>query len=98
MNFFSMIKEAVTGPTVDFKSLIAEGAVIVDVRSKSEFQSGHAKKSINIPLQSIGNKIASFKGKQVIPVCRSGARSGQAMRMLKDNGIEAYNAGAWQNI
>lgn len=98
MGIFSLIKEALSGSPVDYSALIAGGAVIVDVRSKDEFRSGHAKKSVNIPLHTLGNKVSSLKGKKVILVCRSGARAGQAKSMLKNNNIEAHNAGAWQNV
>ncbi|HRB19894.1 MAG TPA: rhodanese-like domain-containing protein, partial [Chitinophagales bacterium] len=37
------------GPKVDYKQLLQEGAVIIDVRTKAEYQSGHIKGSMNIP-------------------------------------------------
>ena len=98
MGIFSMIKEAFTGSTVDYMSLIDQGAIVIDVRTKEEFRSGHAKKSINIPLHTLGGELDILRGKVVIMVCRSGARSGQATKVLKGQGIEAYNAGAWQNV
>ncbi|MEZ4928626.1 MAG: rhodanese-like domain-containing protein [Chitinophagales bacterium] len=36
--------------------------------------------------------------KPVILCCASGARSGQATSILKSKGIDAVNAGAWQNV
>jgi phage shock protein E len=42
------------GPPVDFRELIKNGAVIVDVRTKSEYASGHIRGSINIPLNNLG--------------------------------------------
>lgn len=38
------------GPTVDFPELIKQGAIVLDVRSKGEYQGGHIKGSINIPV------------------------------------------------
>jgi rhodanese-related sulfurtransferase len=38
------------------------------------------------------------KGKPVITVCRSGARSGMGKNMLKQHGIEAYNGGPWNSL
>lgn len=86
------------GETVDYKELIANGAVVVDVRTPGEFQSGHVKGSKNIPLQTLQNSISSLKNKEVILVCRSGARAASAKNMLGKHGITAYNAGAWQNV
>jgi phage shock protein E len=85
---------------VDFKNLIAAGAVVVDVRTPEEFKSGHVSGSINIPLDQIASKLAMLKNKKVpiIAVCRSGARSGAAVGLLKKNGVEAYNAGPWNRL
>lgn len=78
----------------------ARGAIVVDVRSKPEFQSGHAQGSENIPLNNILNRIDYLAKKKapVITVCRSGARSGRAAAILKSKGIEALNGGPWQNL
>ncbi len=88
------------GPKVDFKALAAAGAVIIDVRTPEEFRAGHIKQSVNIPLQVITGKIADLKkkNKPIIAVCRSGARSGTAVGILKNAGMEAYNGGAWNAL
>lgn len=82
------------------KDLYANGAVVVDVRSPEEFRSGHFKNSINIPLQNLAQKAPSLKhkNKPVITVCLSGARSGMAVTMLKNAGIDAYNGGSWNRL
>jgi len=85
---------------VDYKMLVQKGALIIDVRSPSEFKSGNIKGSRNIPLDQLQGRIAEFKktGKPVITVCRSGNRSGAAKSMLDSAGIEAYNGGAWDSL
>lgn len=84
----------------DARQLLQKGAVIVDVRTPGEFNSGHIKGSLNIPLDQIGTKIAFLQNKKVpvITVCRSGNRSGAAAGVLKNNGIEVYNGGAWDSL
>ncbi len=84
----------------DYKSLVENGAIILDVRSKSEFASGHIEGSLNIPLDQIDGQISSLKksGKPVITCCASGIRSGVAKGNLKSKGIEAYNGGGWQSL
>lgn len=96
---FSFLKN-VFGPSADFKAIAAQGALILDVRTPEEFRGGHIKGSLNIPVQVLQNKIADLKkkGKPIIAVCRSGARSGMAADMLKSAGIEAYNGGAWDSL
>lgn len=84
----------------DVQQVMQKGAIIVDVRTQGEFGSGHIKDSLNIPLDQIGTKIAFLKNKNVpvITVCRSGNRSGAAAGVLKNNGIEVYNGGAWDSL
>ena len=47
----------------DYKSLLLKGAIIVDVRSESEFYSGSIEKSINIPLGNLPNKLDFLQDK-----------------------------------
>lgn len=79
---------------------LAKGAIIVDVRSKEEFKQGHAKNSLNIPLQDFSKSVAKLKSnkKPVILVCRSGGRAGTALQELKAQNIDAVNGGSWTNI
>jgi phage shock protein E len=85
---------------VDFKSLMQHGAIIVDVRTTGEYNSGHIKGSLNIPVDRIGSRIEEIKkkGKPVITCCRSGARSGMAASVLKKQGIECFNGGPWNSL
>jgi rhodanese-related sulfurtransferase len=84
------------GPGVDLSEKMSEGAIIVDVRSPGEYAGGHVKGSKNIPLDKISEKIETIKkwNKPVITCCASGMLS--AASILKNNGVEAYNAGPWQ--
>lgn len=70
---------------------------IVDVRQGFECVFGKAKDAVNIPLGEIPNRLDEFKAmkKPIVVYCRSGNRSGQAMKFLKANGIkEVYNGGS----
>ncbi len=80
--------------------LIRNGAFLVDVRTPAEFASGSVKGAVNIPLDTIQNKLSLFKDKKsVIVFCRSGNRSGQAKAILERNGISGVvNGGSWQNV
>ena len=73
---------------------------IIDVRTVDEFKLSNAIGSINIPLQEIPQKIEEIKKLQspIILCCASGMRSGMALNILKENGIECENAGSWTNI
>ena len=88
------------GTGTDFKTLKQQGAVIIDVRTSGEFQSGHLKGAINIPVNTISQHINDFKkkGKPVITCCASGMRSGSATDILKQAEIDAYNGGSWTSL
>ncbi len=88
------------GDTVDLKSLIDEGAFLVDVRSPGEFASGHVKGSVNIPLDTVQNQLSKFKNKKhIIVFCRSGNRSGMAKNILEQNGFKnVVNGGTWDRV
>ena len=87
-------------PKADLAKLVKEGAVIVDVRTKGEFQAGHIEGSKNIPLDEVKNHVQQLKiaGKPVITVCRSGNRSAMAKSIFSSRGIEVYNGGAWTSL
>jgi len=96
---FSFFKK-LFGPGTDYKLLVQNGAVIIDVRSPQEFDNGHIKGSKNIPVNIIQREVNSIKkmGKPIITVCQSGARSGMAKGILKSAGIEVYNGGSWYGL
>ncbi|WP_179319120.1 rhodanese-like domain-containing protein [Winogradskyella helgolandensis] len=79
---------------------IEKGAIILDVRTKSEYQGGHIKNAKHIPLQELGNRINEIKklNKPVIAYCASGMRSGSASSMLKSNGVDAINGGGISSL
>ena len=84
----------------DFKSLVDQGATIIDVRTPAEFKGGHIKKSKNIPLQSLSAKMDSLnKHNTYILCCASGGRSGSARRMMSSAGFEnVHNGGGWMQL
>lgn len=82
------------------KDLLSDGAVIIDVRSKTEYASGHLKKSVNIPLDQLKDNLGRFKkNKPVITCCASGMRSASAKSVLKSHGFaEVKNGGGWTSL
>jgi rhodanese-related sulfurtransferase len=98
MNLFQRLFS--NAPAVDLKSIIEEGAFLVDVRTPGEFAEGHVKGSVNIPLDKVQTQLAKFKNKKnIIVFCHSGARSGQAKNILQQNGFtNVINGGTWNNV
>jgi rhodanese-related sulfurtransferase len=87
-------------PKADLGELIKNGALIIDVRSKGEFQQGHLKDSVNIPLKNLEENLSKLKkDKPIILCCASGARSGAAKGILRSNGFtDVYNGGSWLSL
>ena len=61
-----------------------DGAVLLDVRSRAEFQSGHAPKARNVPLDQLATRLRDVPaGRQVVTICQSGGRSARAAALLR---------------
>jgi rhodanese-related sulfurtransferase len=67
------------------RQLVQAGARLIDVRTPSEFATGHIPGAVNIPLQQLSSRLTELQPKEmpVVFCCRSGNRSGSATRMVK---------------
>lgn len=97
MGLFDFLFGNKTKKVQDFKN---RGAIILDVRTPEEFKAGAIQGAKNIPLSQIRARIGEIKkwGAPVICYCRSGARSGSAASILRNQGIEAMNGGGWYSL
>lgn len=67
-----------------------EHPIMVDVREEHEWDMYHLKDVIKISLgnlQTALSELSAYKDKEVIMICRSGGRSGQACNFLRDKGF-----------
>jgi phage shock protein E len=86
---------------VNYAELVKIGAIILDVRSKAEYSSGHIEGSINISVDQLSNNLYKLKDKNkpIITCCASGIRSASAKSILLSNGyIQVYNGGGWSSL
>ena len=73
-------------------ALADSGAVLLDVREPHEWQAGHAPRARHIPLSQLPRRAGEVpKGRAVVTVCRSGARSARVAAMLAREGREVSN-------
>lgn len=89
------------GPKIDFSELIKKGGVIIDVRTKGEFNGGNIKGSVNIPLDQLASNLGKLKDKNspIITCCASGMRSANAKMILKSKGYtNVHNGGGWSSL
>ena len=77
------------GP-LDAVRLLNQGALMVDVRTRAEFESGHVIDARHLPQEQVAQAAESlkkFREKILIACCESGMRSGAATRVLKTQGV-----------
>ncbi|MFK8061049.1 MAG: rhodanese-like domain-containing protein [Polaribacter sp.] len=98
MGLFGMFSQK--DKSAEIKEYLEKGAVILDVRTKEEWDEAHINGAEHIVLSLIPLEIEQIKSwdKPVIAVCKSGGRSGQASQFLAQNGVDVINGGPWQNV
>jgi rhodanese-related sulfurtransferase len=70
---------------------VGEDAYLLDVREDDEWAAGHAPGAHHVPMMEIPARMGEVPGDaDVVVVCRSGARSGQVVTYLMNNG--------WDNV
>jgi phage shock protein E len=100
--FFSMGLLSMLGfGNSKIKEALRRGAIVIDVRTPQEFDQGKVPGSINIPVDRIASSAERIKNmnRPVVFCCASGARSGNAVKLMKDKGFkECYNGGNWYSV
>lgn len=84
------------------EKIINEGAILLDVRSTSEYNEEHIGEAVNIPVDEITeNSVKSLVNSVddvIIVYCQNGIRSAEAMKKLNDLGYtRVYDLGAMSN-
>ena len=73
----------------DIENLVKNKEFLLDVREEYEYQDGHIKGAVNLPLREILEKKDTLpKDKDIYVYCRSGHRSADAVNFLKSLGFE----------
>ena len=71
---------------------VQQGAVLVDVREPNEYAEVHAQGARLMPLSTFTEDYAALeKDREVVVICRSGARSARAAQFLIEQGYNAVN-------
>ena len=74
--------------------------IIIDVRTKEEFEAGHIEGSKNIPVQEILEHVEEIKAikSPIVFCCASGQRSGMATQYFTEQGVDCSNGGGWREL
>lgn len=67
------------------------GALVVDVRTQDEHQSGNIPDALLIPVDTLRDRVEELRGKDVIVTCAVGQRGHTATQILRQHGIKARN-------
>ena len=101
-SIFKKSYEDLNGETFKQSFEITPDAVLLDVRTPIEYDSGNIPQAINIDIMGyeFQDEVAKLdKSKTYFIYCRSGNRSGQACAIMSEMGFTTYNLsggiGAW---
>lgn len=70
-------------------ALVADGALLLDVREPDEWTAGHAEEAVHMPLGALDP--AALPDTTIVAVCRSGNRSSKAAVILSAAGHDVVN-------
>ena len=90
MNFGDQSKNITVGD-LDATAPVPSGYAVLDVREQDEWDAGHVAGAVHIPLSELPTRIEELPDDDLIVVCRSGGRSGQATDWLNHTGYDAIN-------
>ena len=79
----------------------SDGELLLDVRNLNEFEAGHLRGALNIPVDELRFRLDEVpRDRPLVAHCRSGFRSHLAVRILKENGwTDVRNlTGSWVAI
>lgn len=88
------------------RSLIAAGAVVIDVRTADEFADGHLAMAVNLPVDQLAGRVAEVdrlvggdRTRPVVVYCSAGARAAQAKLALEAAGYtHVVNGGGLDDL
>ena len=85
----AMVRRSAAVSQADAQALLVEGGRLVDVRSPSEFATGHLEGAINLPVEELAARADELGPPDagLVLYCRSGARSALAKRRLEARGF-----------
>jgi len=73
----------ITATQLNEKLTSGEDVVLIDVREPYEWSAGHIDRAIHIPMNQVPQRLAEIpKDREVVMICRSGARSGHVQQHL----------------
>jgi phage shock protein E len=96
---YLLIQRSSLDAATSVSDYLRRGALLIDVRSASEFNSGHLPSAINLPLNQLDSLLPRHtrsKDQMLLLHCKSGMRSSLAVKRLKRQGYcNTLNLGSY---
>ncbi len=74
--------------------MVADGAVLLDVRTQDEWNEGHLEGATHAPVDELSGRLKELPiDKSVVTYCRSGGRAERAATTLREAGYDVYVLG-----
>ncbi|QXA18153.1 rhodanese-like domain-containing protein [Streptococcus gordonii] len=86
-HFFTKVESI---STAELEKRLKTNIKLLDVRTPSEYNRGHIKGALNIPLGQI-DRYSQSKEEELYVICHSGVRSRLAAKKLKKKGYDVVN-------
>lgn len=86
-------------PRSNARERVANGALLLDVRTPAEFSERHIPGAVNVPVQELGARLRELgpKHRPIVVYCRSGARSAAATQLMRRAGYDVLDIGGMGN-
>ncbi len=91
-NLFGGSQYDIAGVEAEARLKSTQPPLVLDVRTKEEFRQGHIEGAVLIPLDELNRRMQEVPSeREILVICRSGARSGSATSQLRAAGYNAFN-------
>jgi len=84
------------------REAMKNGAMMLDVRSKKEYNKKHIEGAVNIPIAYLDKMYNQLpRDKEIVVYCRTGSRSAIAARLLREQGWTIHDVASqddWERI
>lgn len=79
--------------------LLREGAVIIDIRTRPEFEAGHIPGAMHVPMDDLLKHLPNIpKGRPLVTCNAEDALSASAAELLTAHGFKAVDGGGWKRL
>jgi rhodanese-related sulfurtransferase len=79
------------------EALAGRGALVIDVRSRAEWDQGHCDGSVCLPMDELPARLGELPAdRPILVVCATGARARHVAEVLRAQGYDAHVLGPWQ--